>query len=96
MNNWSDLCGCHFRNFGFRQGVQASLHFMRFSSSPVGLKKFVRSRTIIFRNVSYDQAVIEDVERTAAAEHWSYKIRFTHGDIIVEADDMVSISWNIV
>lgn len=101
MNDWRDLNGCHFRNFGFMPGTQASLHFMRFSPSTIGQMRFgtlvfVRSKTIVFRDVRYDQAILENVEPNAVEGLRTYTVSFTQGTIVVEAEDMISVSWNAV
>jgi hypothetical protein len=74
---------------------------MRFSPQTAGLRKFgtlsfIKSKSIIFRDLTYDRAVLEFVERAAVGKNWSYSIILAQGEIVVEAEDMVSMSWNIV
>ena len=100
MTSLNSFKGWQVVNFGFRPGIQASLHLRNFSNVSGGIESkrlatllFSRSARIELRNIAYDDAIIVELQRTASGNLSEFRIVLTAGEIVVEADDLVSVTY---
>jgi hypothetical protein len=100
MKELSSVKGWHFVRFGFRPGIQATLHLRNFNSPSDGAEfrrlatlTFARSEKISFKGVTHSSAVLRDAHRHPSGMLWKFKLVFHSGEIEVEAEDVSCVLY---